>query len=361
MIKNGKIPEFTYGSGTNDPNIPRIGIKYAALIFDLPYPFNTSSSFKFKNSNVDYIGNNLNSLMLDTCDVSHWKEWLGSISWDEIDQKKAILLISKDSNTANILDIENKELEETLYNVFRFLSFLEFIQPPGIEAISISGEGAQIKSQIKLKDVRHFSKIKVWKRAFYWQDTEFAKWVANSQVKMPSINDWESLVNLSWKLLFEKKGHTQLFESFNSYEAALTGPSDLSFKIPNLIRSIEAIIALEKGKGQKEFVKRVLHLIGSMPSHFPYNVAKDCSDILSTLYELRTDCVHGKGFASTLKKNLGSSFSDKIVAKHEFVAEWSARKVLLFALTNTTLQAHLHDRDKLESYWKSHNSVIPKN
>ena len=120
----------------------------------------------------------------------------------------------------------------------------------------------------------------------------------------------------------------------------------LEFSIPAFVRAAEGVIALRKGMGAKDFKDRALPLAPDLKTDA--YVGADADSLLGDLYQLRSDCVHGKIPFLELRTQ-GSAGEDR-AAKLQYVAEFVARSALLKALRFPHKELFA-TRDALESAW----------
>ncbi len=72
---------------------------------------------------------------------------------------------------------------------------------------------------------------------------------------------------------------------------------------------------------------------------------------LINLYQLRSDCVHGKQIAWSLRNELKEKFVDDVVYEYEFLAEMAARDILKFAMFEKRIWENLNKREDIEEAW----------
>lgn len=103
---------------------------------------------------------------------------------------------------------------------------------------------------------------------------------------------------------------------------------ELEFRIPELVRTAEGVIALPRGSGRELFRERAQQLASELQTDA--FVGAELGDLLLELYDLRSACVHGKVPFLNLQK-LGDAGVLR-AGKLSFVAENLARVALLVAL-----------------------------
>jgi hypothetical protein len=139
---------------------------------------------------------------------------------------------------------------------------------------------------------------------------------------------------------------------FSFMEASKT--RTLEFKFPNLVRAIEAIIAIPRHQGKETFASRAAPFAQAAmqePAVQAHGMA--AGDLLRELYQLRSDCVHGKWVLRDMKR----AGRDDHVAALEFVAMTAARNAILWAIDNRSRLQAMTTRDLLEDAWQ--RGVLP--
>lgn len=323
-------------------------VKYAYIIFSLPFPFprlklpfTFDASTELKEGSVKE--------QVECPDSKHWAEWLGTLTWEAVCENQLLLSTWAQSDKPEILDQENQALQAKVSTIFRILPLVAPLRPPFSDVFMFSGKGVVTQKGLLAQDIRSFSRVNTWTRSYYnehhWD--EFHDW-AQAKVMSPALLDeWKTCYSHYQKLFVLGKANRQLFEGYRSFEEAMKG-TQLEFKIPNLVRALECVIDCW---GFKDFATRVLFLTGVPDRSLPYSIATDTEALLQDLYKLRNDCSHGKPFAYSLEKKLGKPPEGELVAKYEFLAEWVARKVLNGSFMNASILQHTHNRDSLVDAW----------
>lgn len=124
----------------------------------------------------------------------------------------------------------------------------------------------------------------------------------------------------------------------------------LEFRISDLVRAAEVLIALPKGGGAKLFAARALKAAPHLAAH-PFLGGLDTSMLLEELFQLRSSCVHGK----LPFEELSSRGDEGVlsVSRFEFAAEEVAVSLIKLALQFPG--SHLESRESLEAAWSDLN------
>ncbi len=325
-------------------------MKFACLVFELPAPFpHLKERYSF-DANTDLFKGSVKEL-IQTSDSNHWKEWVGSIAWDSLNQNSKLILTTwQNSKVPEVLDSENESLQNKLLTIYRILPLVGPISPPVNEGFIFSGDADRKDGKLQFKNIRTYSRVNSWTRSYfsehYWK--ELFDWTKHEFTVPELLNSWGSSYN-SFNLLFvQLKSNTQILEAFLSFEEAMKSKR-LESKITSLFRSIECIVECY---GRNQFSQRLISLIGVPSEKCPYGVWHNTSDLLRELYELRNDCCHGKPFAYSLYKKLKGAAPGSLIAKYEFLAEWATRKLIIDSFSNKSVLTHTHKYEDLVHAWE---------
>lgn len=320
-------------------------IKYAYIVLNhMPFPFpEIGEPFYFDDTTVIRLTNVSTEFLGE--DSKHWADWLGTITWERLTQPQYVLATWIETNTPDVLDDENKFLSDKVSTIFRSLKLAGAFAPPD-EALLFAGYGVIENGFPKAMDVKSYTDHKTWTRSMFSREDDFFDWAMNNLSTREILDKWKSYSE-HLNNLFNEKKNRQLLEAFRSFEEALSA-TQLEFKMPNLVRALECIIECW---GKDQFAERVLFLLGHMDKSLPLEISTDTSELLKDLYQLRNDCSHGKFFAYSLEKKIGSPPTDSLVATYEFLAEWAARRILTDSFTNSSILNYATDRDTLVKAW----------
>lgn len=240
-------------------------IKYAYVVFHLPFPFpRIEEPFHFDESTT--IRTTTVTDEFEGDGSKHWKGWLGSLTWERLSVPQYLLSTWMESDTPEILDQENETLRTKVSTIFRALSLVGSFRPPD-DAFLFSGQGIIADGHPKATDIRSFTELKIWTKAmFYNQWDEFADWAETALNNLNTLETWKACSKDLNDLFSKPTSHRQILEGHRSFEEALAG-TQLEFKIPNLVRTLECIIDC---RGQVEFAKRVLQLLGQPDVKLPF-------------------------------------------------------------------------------------------
>jgi hypothetical protein len=126
------------------------GIKYALLL--LPTHFHRETGVRQLLPDMTSWRGKLSDL-IDATEVSYWKEWLGELDWRFYDREVRMVLVSMPSQTAEVIDAENKMLRERVRLAFYAMLLAGPARPFSGIAQRVHGEVLSL-SPVKLKSIR---------------------------------------------------------------------------------------------------------------------------------------------------------------------------------------------------------------
>ncbi len=287
------------------------------------------------------------SLVLDA-DVSHWREWVGSLEWEALTKTQLMVDTRVVSARAEVMDGDNQLVEARLARVRRGLLLAG---PAGFvsgETRILSGEAEGRAPTDHLRSIRRLPRRgqTIVRPYCCSRETFWTTRPRNSEEGW--LNRWRDAIALL--AATERDGVPPLlffgllaFErSFESFE--------IEFKIPDCVRATEAILGLPRGAGggQNAFADRVLALVPELEQDW-YVGGSGLRERLVQLYVHRNECVHGKVPFGLLVAD-GRDGPEE-AARFDYLAETVARAVLLRALRHPNARAMFSDRAALEAAW----------
>lgn len=316
------------------------------LVFSAPYKFKSfDEPFHFSDKSF-LISKKLNSYLEDS-KIEHWKDWIGSLRWDEVSNGcREILCSWEETSAPDILNKENKTLSNINFEILRTLPTVTpycFIH--SMDIYSLTGTAEKLKNEIKILDIRQFSTIPSFKKSMFldpdqcFEDPFFDHHSVMNLWRDTYIQVLKKIFAQEQRQLLE--AYRSIVESFQSWQ--------LEFKIPNLVRSIECLIDCH---GADDFVKKISFFIDGPPDESIFKIRENFSQKLKNIYQLRNDCSHGKDFGWSLKRNHPAEYSPEGIAAYEYLTEWTARKVFNRALFDDKLGDMFKSRENLVSSWK---------
>jgi hypothetical protein len=295
------------------------------------------------------------SLLIASAELDHWREWLGSLAWEQIDANPRIVIIRASTEHPAVLDNENDRLVARVSNSWR--AFLLCEADPRFDERAYVVTGAAVSGDYgsKLATVRSTSTLNRIAPLWFATRETFIK-----KVLVPRYTrEWEmtGTHREKWfprwleidRLLSSVRWSPLLAYALLAHENARTSVEP-EFAIPGLVRAAEGVLALPAGSegGAANFARRALRLVPGLAED-PY-VGEDIESLLVELYRARNECVHGKVPFRALQEQ-GEAGIER-VAEMSYVADALAREALLAAFRFQD-RAVFEKREALEEAWKT--------
>jgi hypothetical protein len=285
-------------------------------------------------------------------ELEHWRQWLGSLAWDDLESRARLVILRAASTAPGVLDDENSRLLGRVTNSWR--AFL--LSRPPINEVGqswlLSGDASAPEADSALLNVRTTSKLDSTIRPMHATRRKFSDIEADDFIK-----HWEAHGSRddSWferwieidRLLCEGKWSEILGHALLAHGSALTR-QELEFSIPELVRAAEGVIALERRMGADVFKTRALRLAPALKTD--RYVGGEIDTLLLELYQARSDCVHGK--VPFLELRGQGDQGEERAAQLGYVADVLAREALLVALRWKD-RSIFTSRETLEKAWAS--------
>ncbi len=280
-----------------------------------------------------------------------WRGAFGTFEWDHLQQERSCMLVFGDDTT----DTTNAFNEDLLART-QIASYAYLLNRPPFDSGGIlwmaSGIADSKRQPLTLPSFRQTPKF--WNPYFVQRpafEPDFQAVQSNAW-----IDDWCA----DFSALDAARGGNSLVSPpldtaiLSLVDASINGVID--FRLASLVRTIEALIAVPAGPGQKKtFVQRA-GLFSAAAMKHPGFVAANRSmpDALADLYQLRSDVVHGKWPLTDMQK----AGREDYVAVLDYVVETVARTIIKWAIRNRTTFAGYQTRMALEAAWAA-GSIPP--
>lgn len=317
------------------------GIKYAVLLFSGHGSAEADCKLAddlttWKGTLADYI---------DANEVSHWKEWIGTMKWDSLMKRQQLLLTSMPSERPEVSDGETERLTERL--VVAYYAYLLASPSFGCHGAfqHVSGQAQSFDPQLRLQSIRGLGDFKRIERPFYRQRQAFIH-VSPWQQPDPWPERWREWVGVL-DAAFGQTMPVLLDVALAAFSKALQH-TKLEFSIPEFVRTADCILATRRGHGKRDFIDRTMQIAPELANHW-YVGGGDLQDRIGQLYDHRSDCVHGRVPFQALSAR-GEAGADE-AARFEYLAEIIARKLLNRAFRTPAAYPALRDRSSLETVW----------
>jgi hypothetical protein len=197
---------------------------------------------------------------------STWQEWLGTLRSDEILQADLVLFATAPSANPGVLDTENQKLQET---VIKLLYSLLVLGVPSYGNMNVLN-GANQDGHMALRQVARMPTFYVGSGSSPYMVNDDA--VAETRRIFESI---ETIYSAPGKFI-------QLRRGLKAFQQAIAEASDYD-RLHQFIRSIDALLMTERGKGKKQFKHRCRTFTLCTP---------ELEQVLDSMYELRGRVEH---------------------------------------------------------------------
>jgi hypothetical protein len=254
---------------------------------------------------------------------AHWRQWLGSVRVDEVEECNVFLLSKLASATPGVLDGENKTLQQRVWNFYVGL-LLSSPFAPAHRPVMLNGarEGGEIgiRQQHDLDSsipclFRPYPTVKP-------DDIQRAAALGENLEALPAAQ----VVG----------GHWRLFRTLSVYTAART-TGEIIDRIHQYCRVIDGLILSQPGKGRQQFKSRPELFIGA--GH---------GDLMGDLYEIRSAVEHLHEYRYLEKYDRAVRLE---LARKEAIAEYIARAALARIIGEPTMWPHFGNTPNLEKFW----------
>lgn len=135
-----------------------------------------------------------------------------------------------------------------------------------------------------------------------------------------------------------RKTHDRLERGFWTWVGAVR-EQHLHVRLHQFVRSIDALVGSEQGKGEKQFILR-----GQT-----FTEGRDVESILSQLYRLRSVEEHFRPWQPIL--GLNGSEAERVGALRAYQAERLASHVYAIVFANASIRNHFRDEHSIAAFW----------
>jgi len=293
------------------------GEKFAAISF-----WRCSAYIDIKDE--VYLGNNLYASPRIPFEVTPWwREQLGAIQGDEIENSDFFIVATMHSNELKILNNENEQIIDKCRKLF-FAFLLS-----GYTCVESSPKLVTGSSENNVATFRSIS------------DFEHPKCIMGTRPTVIDMNRLENVYNLYNAIvavIYKRKIKGRLIWAINCFLNGIKS-DHIYEKIRNFIRAIEAFILPESGKTKKQFKSRTEIFIGT-GKH----------ELMNTIYEVRSAIEH---LHDPLEILPGKSNKEKftLLLKIGLTVEYMARFCINRFLGNADLWDHFSKDENIKYFW----------
>ena len=272
----------------------------------------------------EQIAPNLWILTATTFDVpSEWREWLGSIRADEIAGSNLFLVSKLASATPDILDGENRSLQQRVWYFYVGL-LLSVMFSPSHKPVMLTGARRDGVIGVRQQRDLELPAPQVLPRypPIVADDIVLAAQLGQKLDAMQPVTVPDGLWRFSHAL------HIYV-------ETRAVG--DLLDRIHQYCRCIEGLILPSAGNTKKQFKSRTELFIG--PTHH---------DLMGALYDIRSDVehLHENRYLETFDRGVRLN-----LVKKEAIVEYVARAALVRIISQDALWPHFGNTVALKKFW----------
>ena len=272
----------------------------------------------------EQIAPNLWILTATTFDVpSEWREWLGSIRADEIAGSNLFLVSKLASATPDILDGENRSLQQRVWYFYVGL-LLSVMFSPSHKPVMLTGARRDGVIGVRQQRDLELPAPQVLPRypPIVADDIVLAAQLGQKLDAMQPVSVPDGLWRFSHAL------HIYV-------ETRAVG--DLLDRIHQYCRCIEGLILPSAGNTKKQFKSRTELFIG--PTHH---------DLMGALYDIRSDVehLHENRYLETFDRGVRLN-----LVKMEAIVEYVARAALVRIISQDALWPHFGNTVALKKFW----------
>jgi hypothetical protein len=254
---------------------------------------------------------------------SSWREWLGTIRVEEVEECNLFLLSKVASLTPDILDEENKIVQQRAWGFYVGL-LLASTFSPAHRPILLTGSRRDGEIGIR-------------------QQQDIDSPIPGVITPYPSVVPGDIRMGARLAENLETLatapvagGHWRLFRTLHIYtEARTTG--QIVDRIHQYCRCIDGLILPAVGKTRQQFRSRTEMFVG--PGHH---------DLMGELYDVRSavEHLHENRYLETFDRSMRLE-----LAKKEAIVEYVARSALARVISDDTLWPHFANTPALEKFW----------
>lgn len=253
----------------------------------------------------------------------HWEKWIGSIRSRRIARAQLIIAVVADSKHPEILDDENRRLQEIAYQLFWGFLLTGFFRVNG-EPIRITG--AHDGTQLDVRSIGEF---------------EQPIWLFGSPIdRMTEARAREAFELARAIDLLPGKGKLARFgRVLHAFWAGILS-DEAGNRLHEFIRCVEGFIYPDTGQTKRQFKSRTELFIG--PRHH---------DLIDELYELRSAVEH---LHDPLELLTSLSPRDRrlCLLQRAMESESLARYCIARLLSSSAIWPRFEDDSALEEFWK---------
>jgi hypothetical protein len=251
---------------------------------DLKFSYDFQDNIKFKRE-------------VPLINEGKWHEWLG-LQWQDIINSNAVLEARITTEHPEVLDGENENLTFRC----RILWVSLMLTGPFYLDNAYFLTGSEINSEL---EIRQFFKFDRW----FHPGDDFVREITDAGVKK-----WKNIFQQVDKIYEQKEDFLRLKRGLHCFLKGCS-ESQVNFRLPYFVRSLEALIMPDIGKTTKQFTKRVVRWWKDKNEDKYFS--EDTTKVLKDIYDIRCNFEHMHDLEKQLeeKQLLRSYQCEEIVRK----------------------------------------------
>lgn len=261
-----------------------------------------------------------------------WRKYLGRFKIEDFEHTNCIILTTKPAQQIDMLDHDNKTLENTVLNIYYAL-LLNGVARHSERGFVLTGSNKNGE-----KAVRSYSPLLAHHRA----GNTIAK-----PVDITTIQYAIDIANILKEIYSVRKKYGRIKKGFRIFIDAMRNQIALE-RLHQLVRAIEAIVKPKKLRTKRQFVHRCQFFIGR---------TEEKRNVLSEIYDLRSREEHLQNVDDVLIK-YGKQNIDKMIYLRAFQTEIIAEKAYLKILKSHNLRKYFMNDDNIEKHWQEHERIL---
>ena len=256
---------------------------------------------------------------------STWQEWLGTLRSDEILQANLVLFATAPSANPGVLDAENQKLQETALKLLYSLLVLGVPSYGNMNVLSSANQDG------------HISVRQVVRMPTFYVGAGNSPYMVNED----AIADARRIFDSIETIYSTPEKFIQLRRGLKAFQQAIAEANDYD-RLHQFVRSIDALLMTEKGKGAKQFKSRCCTFALNEPQ---------LEQGLNSIYELRGRIEHLTDWDDLFPT---ANFQDRLSAANRRTrqAEALSRHVYHEILKTPALLSIFKDTQTITDFWR---------
>lgn len=253
---------------------------------DLKFSYDFKDNVKFKRE-------------LPSINEGQWREWLG-LQWQDMGISNAILEVRAETQHPEVLDEENEKLTFKC----RILWVSLMLTGPFYLENAYFLTGSEINKEL---EIRQFFKFDRW----FNPGDDFIREITDIEV-----NKWKIIFQQIDKIYEQKENFSRLKRGLHCFLKGCS-ESQINFRLPYFVRSLEALIMPDIGKTTKQFVKRTARWWKDTNEDKYFS--EDTAKVLREIYDIRCNFEHMHDLEACLEeKQLLRSYQCEEIARKAY-------------------------------------------